>query len=67
MSNPTIARFRAMFPAPRCRDPLQYPLEYLVDALAALDRGDQGEARDLINNAIEDINLTRSERPEICT
>ena len=57
----TIARFRSLFPAPPDRDPLRYPLEHLEDALAALNGGELGEARRLINDAIEDINLTRRE------
>ena len=60
----TIALFRSLFPAPPDRAPLQYPLEHLEDALAALDDGELGEARRLINDAIEDINLTRSEAKE---
>ena len=60
----TIAAFRALFPAPPCKDPLQYPLEHLEDALAAIDRGDPIEARRLINDAIGDINLTRNDNKE---
>ena len=60
----TIALFRSLFPAPPDRDPLQYPLEHLEDALAALNGGELGEARRLINDAIVDINLTRNEARE---
>ena len=60
----TIALFRSLFPAPPCKDPLRYPLEHLEDALAALERGDPIEARSLINDAIEEINLTRNDNKE---